>query len=112
MNRKLIAIGVVIILAVLAMGLFIHKTITTNAIKENPDLEEWLYDNCNCTERNNWKCFEGFVLEPELKLCRNGTEYSHVILGCSKYECDGEIYTLTDGKWKKEELPNLDLKNA
>ncbi len=102
MKEKMLVIILAVLLAVLILGFFITKTITTNAVKENNAKFDWLKDNCNCIERDNLKCPEGFVLEPDAKLCKKGIDITNVLLGCSKYDCNEEIYLLVNGKWEKQ----------
>lgn len=76
---------------------------TANAVKGDDAKTGWLVDNCNCTERNNLKCPEGFVLESDIRLCRNKSEVTNVLLGCSKYDCNEEIYSWINEKWQKNQ---------
>ncbi len=100
----------IIILAVLVAGFFTFKNITGNVVKEGSKKELWLENNCECIERENIKCAEGYELMDEKQLCAKVSEkcfqgelnllscepyiqYSPVLLSCSKYSCDdGETW--------------------
>ena len=68
-------------------------TIDTGSVV-NEDYEEdldWLSDNCDCIERERFKCSNGFEVDEERRLCFKGNEITNVLLGCSMYNCSGEI---------------------
>ena len=102
-NARKIILTILIIL-ILTVAVFLIIKLTLNSSNQDDsnqsnqsNFEDWLHDNCNCTERNNWKCPKGYYLVPEQKLCeRNDNKtYTNVLLGCSKYDCNGTIYNIT-----------------
>ncbi len=99
----------IIILAVLVAGFFLVKNFTGNVVKDESKKELWLENNCECIEKENIKCAEGYELMDEKQLCAKVSEkcfqgelnllscepyiqYSPVLLSCSKYDCDGETW--------------------
>lgn len=96
-DKKLIrntALIFVIIVILLGIVIFANKVITTNAIKEQETYESWLGENCNCTERERPKCsLEGFEYNKTRSFCVNNDKkfITYPSLGCSKYNCSGEI---------------------
>lgn len=106
-TKKIILI--IIILAILVAGFFLVKNLTGNVVKEGSKKEIGLENNCDCLEREKILCAEGYKLMDEKRLCEKVTEkcftgelnkiscepfvqYSPVLLSCSKYDCDGEIW--------------------
>ncbi len=87
-NTILIFGGIVVLLILIVV---INKVMTANAIKEQEIYREWLRDNCNCTERARIKCPDGFEWNSERHWCINGKSLTSPSLGCSKYDCSGEI---------------------
>jgi len=52
-------------------------------------------DNCRCLEREDLRCGNSsWQLDAERRICVNGKSITNVILGCSKYECNGITYEL------------------
>ena len=109
MKTKNIILAIIILLIVIALGFFIVKKITGNVVKDESKKETWLENNCECVERENIKCPEGYKLMDEKRLCDKVSEkcskgelnklicepfvqYSPVLLSCSEYDCDGEIW--------------------
>ena len=106
MSKKII---ILILILVLVSGFFIIKNFTGNVVKEGSKKEYTLEKNCECIEKEKVICFEGYELMDEKRLCEKVTEkcstgelnvlscepfvqYSPVLLSCSKYDCDGEIW--------------------
>lgn len=91
-KRILVILGVVIITAgiLFVMGSYMEA----NAIKEKQEAEkynEWLAENCECLKKDRYFCREGFELKENL--CVNEAEklYTYRLIGCSEYDCSGEI---------------------
>ena len=108
MKKKILVIILILIL-LLVSAFFIIKNFTGNVVKEGSDKELTLENNCECTKREKIICFEGFELMDEKRLCEKVSEkcftgelnkiscepfvqYSPVLLSCSEYNCDGEIW--------------------
>jgi hypothetical protein len=108
MNKKTIFVVVLILIVAGIMAFNIRKAIiTANTIKEQQEQEKyesWLAENCECIESNRLFCSERFELVGNI--CRD--EERHLItnpfLGCSKYDCEGEIheFNFEEEKWQKE----------
>jgi len=89
MDKKIkILITAIIILLLIGIGYKIVR-IPFNEDKPVPD-SDWLHDNCNCTERNNLQCPEGYTLD--VRACIKNKTMTNAILKCSKYDCNGTIY--------------------
>lgn len=106
---KKIIKNVILILAVLVAVLVIvtnvENALTANVIKEQIEQkvhEEELVDNCDCIERERWKCSGGFELIG--RACKRDNEWTNVLLGCSRYNCSGEIhkFNFDTEKWEIE----------
>lgn len=99
----------IIILAILAAGFLAIKDLTGNVVKDESKKEIALENTCECIERENIKCPGEYELMDEKRLCEKVSEkcfqgelnlrtcepfiqYSPVLLSCSKYDCDGEIW--------------------
>ena len=100
---------IIIVLAILVAGFFLIKNLTGNVVKDESKKEIELENTCECVERENIKCFDEYKLMDEKRLCEKVSEkcskgelnklvcepfvqYSPVLLSCSKYDCDGEIW--------------------
>ena len=109
MKTKSLILTIIILLIIVALGFFIVKNFTGNFVKDESKKEIWLENNCECIERENIKCAEGYELMDEKMLCAKVSEkcftgefnkiscepfvqYSPVLLSCSEYDCDGEIW--------------------
>ena len=112
-KQKKIVAGTIVLLIILFGITFITNKMTSYIVEdETPDID-WLVDNCECIERENLKCDEGFELFEEERLCKrtiikcpseivldiegickSEKQYTNVLLGCSKYNCTGEIYEI------------------
>jgi len=94
-RKKIIAIiGAIVLLEII---LFVVIKFNSERTNENSSLQEdisWLHDNCDCIERNNWKCPDGFYLVSGEKSCKrmDNKSITNVLLGCSKYDCNGTIH--------------------
>lgn len=68
-NKKTIIIVVAVL--VILVGIFlVDKIITSNVIKSEIPDNDWLKENCNCTERLNLKCPERFELQEDVRMCK------------------------------------------
>ena len=109
MKIKKLILTIIVLIIIVALGFFIIKNFTGNVVKEGSKKELTLENNCECLEREKVICFEGYELIDEKRLCEKVTEkcstgelnvlscepfvqYSPVLLSCSKYDCDGEIW--------------------
>jgi hypothetical protein len=93
-NLKKIALilGMVLIIAFLLM--VAGDKIKANMIKQNNEAqayETWLAENCKCLERNRFGCMEGYVLLNKSCVNEQAKTFTNILLGCSKYDCLGEI---------------------
>ncbi len=111
-DRKKIIITIVLALTIIAGVFGVNKVITSYVIKSEIPDSDWLQDNCECVEREKLKCPGEFKLDVEKRMCRKATvvcpekgeivlydkdckeevAWTNVLLGCSKYNCTGEIY--------------------
>jgi len=99
-NKKLIRnilIVAGIILAVALILMLIGNKMKADVIKAQQEAEnysKWLSGNCGCLERNKPVCtLDGFEYNSTRNLCVNSAEKKITFssLGCSKYNCSGEI---------------------
>ena len=107
MSRKILFVGLVLVL--LIFGFFIIKNFTGNVVKEGSKKEINLENNCECIKKEKIICPEEYKLMDEKMLCARVSEkcsvgelnkiscepfvqYSPVLLSCSEYNCDGEIW--------------------
>ena len=108
-RKKLVYVLIILILA--GASFLVVKNITANVIKQTPDTD-WLSDNCDCIENEKIKCREEFEFDEErgfckrtvvrcpselvldLDECETETQVTNFLLGCSKYNCSGEIYNI------------------
>jgi len=76
-------------------GFLINKKITADVIKEKMEAENYLSDlaeNCECLARERYYCFlEDFELEGEFCVEKKTGIVTARVLGCSEYNCSGEI---------------------
>jgi len=101
-NEKLYIIGAIVI----ALVLLIFFLYGLNKNKQVPDdFDFYFEDVCRCLERDRLKCSNGFELDEERRACIKEGEYTNVLLGCSKYECSGDLYDFNfeKDKWELEE---------
>ena len=105
--------NVILILAVLTIVLVVvtnvENVLVANAImeqKEQEAYEDELVDNCDCIKRERLKCPEGFELIG--RSCKRDGKWTNVLLGCSKYNCSGEIheFNFDTEKW------GIEIKNG
>ena len=99
----------VLVLVLLVVGFLIVKNFTGNIVKEGSKKEINLENNCECIKKEKVICYEGYKLMDEKRLCEKVSEkcftgelnkiscepfvqYSPVLLSCSEYDCDGEIW--------------------
>tara|TARA_Y100000296_G_scaffold84834_1_gene119212 strand:- start:2194 stop:2529 length:336 start_codon:yes stop_codon:yes gene_type:complete len=95
-NEKLVLIMIIVFLLIISILFFIIKfnNINSEVIDNSLFLEEFFSeDNCRCFERERLKCDEEFEFDEERRLCKKGNEVTNVLLGCSKYECSGQVYS-------------------
>lgn len=94
--------GIAVIATFLLM--VIGNKMKANIIKENQEAgkySEWLSENCNCTKHERYFCKEGFVLN-ETYCINEVPEITNRLMGCSEYDCSGEIKSWNNktGKWE------------
>ena len=80
---KYIQIIILIVILVIA-GFALYLTMTKERICKDKTFEQ-AKDNCSCVERENKYCTNGYVLQGGL--CKQGTNITNAMLGCSKYKC-------------------------
>ena len=80
------------VLLILVVGFFAFKKFTGNVAMENTEKYDWLVDNCECIERENLKCPDGFELEERVCRDKEKNTFTNVLLGCSKYDCNGKVW--------------------
>jgi|TARA_B100001971_G_C18137174_1_gene508298 hypothetical protein len=108
-NKKLIFIAIITFLLIISAGFFMTKfnRINSKVIDNEKSFTEDFFsgDNCRCFEREKPKCSGEFELDEERKLCVNGKDVTSILLGCSKYECSGQVYSFNfdTKKWKTKE---------
>lgn len=105
LDIKRIIILTVVTLLLLLIIFSIKSYITSKAIQEQKEQEEysiWLAENCKCLERNHIVCVDDFEYNGEY--CVKDKYISRVHKKCSKYDCNGEIQILNleTLKWQKE----------
>ncbi|MEK6823466.1 MAG: hypothetical protein AABY06_00365, partial [Nanoarchaeota archaeon] len=100
---------ILVLILLLVSAFFIVKNFTGNVVKDESKKELWLENNCECVKREKIKCSEGYKLMDEKRLCEKVSEkcftgelnkiscepfvqYSPVLLSCSEYNCDGELW--------------------
>ena len=96
-NKKTIlavalVIGIVVVVAVLLM--LIGNKMRENSLNEKKEAEKynnWLAENCECLEKNKIFCPGDFELNGSF--CVLGDESTSRLIGCSLYNCSGEIKT-------------------
>lgn len=108
MNKKIIFVVVLILIVGGIMAFNIRKAIIANAIKEQQEQEKyesWLAENCECIETNRLFCREGFELVGEKCKDEERNLITNPFLGCSKYDCEGEIheFNFEEKKWQKNQ---------
>jgi len=114
-NRLILTVTFVILSVIILIFFMINVLLTSKVIYEEKEkiLEaiedkrlfyEDLFseDNCRCFERERLKCSGEFELVEEKRLCKKGNEITNVLLGCSKYECSGQVYIFNfyDKEWE------------
>jgi|TARA_Y100000034_G_C6703213_1_gene310249 hypothetical protein len=87
-SLSLVVIGLVLLFTV---SLFLIKYSGEKTDEEKEEYLDWLGDNCDCVERERLKCSGEFELDEERRLCVKEDEITSVLLGCSMYNCSGEI---------------------
>ncbi len=90
--KTIIIIGIFVL--AFAAVFSVEKIMTANVIKqqeEQEDYQEWLTDNCNCTEWERIKCKKGFEYNEDRGYCISGKKLTNPLLACSKYNCNEEI---------------------
>lgn len=107
MNKKLQKIISIAGIAVIIMSLLmvVGNKMRANAVKEKQEAEkysEWLSENCNCTKHERFFCKEGFVLNESYCINEDANEITNKLMGCSEYDCSGEIKSWNNetGKWE------------
>ena len=103
LKKTALILGMVLITAFLLM--LIGDKIKANMVKEDNEAqayETWLTQNCNCLERTKFGCVEGYVLLNRSCVNEQTKSFTNVLLGCSKYDCSGEIelWNNETNKWE------------
>ncbi|MEJ2267777.1 MAG: hypothetical protein P8X70_01740 [Nanoarchaeota archaeon] len=103
LRNAILIFGFTILLLVIAI--FVEKVMTANLIKEQEVYGEWLKDNCNCTEYERIKCPEGFEWNAERHWCMDEGKLTNPRMGCSRYDCEGDIKIWNNRKniWEDSE---------
>jgi hypothetical protein len=95
MEIKKIFLVVGIILLIAISGFLINKKITANAIKEKIEFENYLNElaeNCDCLARERYYCsLDDFELRGNVCVNKKTGVVTTRVLGCSEYNCSGEI---------------------
>lgn len=81
-------------LAVALSLMFIGNEMRAQQAQQKADAQnysEWLAENCHCTAYNIISCPTGFELQNQTCMNTLKTAYTSKLLGCSKYNCSGEI---------------------
>ena len=84
--------GITLITALILM--LIGSQMRASVVKEKQQAEEyyeWLYENCNCLERERYYCPDDFVLNGSYCFGIKEKVYTLRIFGCSEYDCSGEL---------------------
>jgi hypothetical protein len=105
-NKKII-LGIGIILLIVIAGFLINQKITADAIREKIEAENYLSelaDNCNCLARERYYCLqEDFEVEGDYCVGQKTGVVTTRVLGCSEYNCSGEIKIWNNQTLKWEE---------
>jgi len=81
---------IVFVFLILIFGtFFVIQYFKEKVIKFGSEEHDLLVENCECIERENLFCPDGFELEE--RICVGDGKFTNVQLGCSKYDCDGKI---------------------
>jgi len=112
MNKKtkkiIFAIGI-ILLIVLSVFLIRNK-IQADVIREKMEAENYLSElseNCDCLARERYYCLqEGFEIKGDYCVGQTTGVATMRILGCSEYNCSGEIKIWNNQSLKWEEKIN------
>ena len=106
-NEIILRIILIVVLILIAIAISIaYKATLRKERMENANLnidnnfeEDYLRQNCECIQRNNFACqFEGFAYDNGY--CRKNNTIVNPIRKCSKYDCDGELVEI-----KQEDVP-------
>jgi hypothetical protein len=92
LRNTILIFGIIVVL--LGVVIIVNKVMTANAIKELEGYKEFLSENCECLENSIPKCsLEGFEYDKVRNLCvkKDKKLVTYPTLGCSKYDCSGEI---------------------
>ena len=108
-NKKIIlAVGIILLIAI--SGFLFYKKITADAIREKMEADNYLSDladNCDCLVRERYYCLqEDFELEGIYCVGQKTGVVTSRVLGCSQYNCSGEIKIWNNETWKWEEKIN------
>ena len=108
-NKKIILVVGIILLIVIS-GFLFYKKITADTIREKIEAENYLSElseNCDCLARERYYCLqEGFELEGNYCVGQNTGVITTRVLGCSEYNCSGEINIWNNQTLKWEEKIN------
>ncbi len=105
-NRFFIVVILVLLVAILVFFVFAGKAIFKKEINnanqtavENIPTEDWLFDHCNCTERERRACAnESFQYSDGF--CRYENTLTYFVSKCSKFVCQNRTYEWNYGKWE------------
>lgn len=99
-KQKKIIIAILFGIIVLGLFLLIILKLTTNKVNNNQTIGLTIDDfysdeQCRCLERENLRCSNSsWQLDLERKACIYEKSITNVVLGCSRYECNGITYVL------------------
>jgi hypothetical protein len=92
-KKIFLIVGIILLIAI--SGFLINKKITADAIREKMEAENYLSElseNCDCLTRERYYCLqEGFEVEGNYCIGQTTGVATMRILGCSEYNCSGEI---------------------
>jgi hypothetical protein len=93
-RNTMITVGIILAFAILLIIIGNGNPMKANVIKnqqEEDNYSQWLVNNCDCVTYGKILCPDGFNLEENNTICISKTAYTSTILGCSEYNCSGQI---------------------
>jgi hypothetical protein len=99
-NEKNKKINIIIVSLIVLLAVIIGILVFSNKPKENTSaglsIDDFYSDEqCRCLERENLRCANSsWQLDLERKACIYEKSITNVVLGCSRYECNGITYVL------------------
>jgi hypothetical protein len=107
-NKIFLIVG--IILLIVTAGFLVNKKITADAIRERIEAENYLSElaeNCDCLVRERYYCpLEDFELRGIVCVGKVTGVVTPRVLGCSEYNCSGEIKVWNNQTEKWEDKLN------